>query len=967
MNTFLDFICEKVTEKNEKDLSNICVVFPSRRAGLYFKNKLGRKFKSPVWSPAVFSIEDFIENLSGYSFADNLKLLIELFNVYKEVIKTERISLASSAEGITAGEENESFDIFYSWGEMLLKDFDAVDKYLVDSGVLFRRVRDLKEIEESFPLELQDTFKKFWGSLFDTGSTFVKENFLKIWQILEKLYRDYKSCLESKNICYPGMAYRKLHDDVKSGNLKIKWGKIIFAGFNSLSTSERNIMKMFSEKGIAEIYFDGDEYYCSDKNQEAGKFLRKNMKYFGADDYKSDNDLLTGEKNIYSIGTSSSAGLAKVLGSELKELSSEMNFKSGKTAVILPEENLLLPVMYSIPEEIKEVNITMGLPFRDTPLYNLISLLFDLQGNSIFEKGRYRFHHKSIEKILLHPYIKFINSSKIYDILKYIKENNIIYFSLEEYPEKAPEIFKSIFRKTIFSAETENYLREIINFISEKIISDRNSDVDYRKFQLEYIFNFYLNFNRFSDTLKEIIAEINPETYRRFLLDLLGNVSIPFTGEPLKGLQVMGLLETRNIDFENVFILSVNEGVLPKGSMHNSFIPYSLRKAMKMPTYEDEDSVTAYYFYRLLQKAKNIYLIYNTDIGNKVKEKSRYLLQIENELAERNKKIKFVSKIVVPEFAGIEKKPIVINIDDKLIEKLRNLSRFSPSSLIKYITCPLQFYFERCADLKEKEELEETFDSRLVGNVIHDILESIYKPYEGMNVDENALSEIIEKIKNEFDEILAESARKFDSEYVLNETGGKNYLFSDIIYRLLIRVLENEKTHTPFRIISLEKVIDEKFNFKSNGEVISVNIYGRIDRIDMKDGVTRIIDYKTGGFVLKKFKNDNPSEYFENLISNPDFKEDFQAFFYGYFYSEKNKEEKINVGIYPVKKLNEGIQTLKDGFIENELFDIFGEKLNKLFEEIFNLEKPFRQTEDEKKCSYCPYAGICYRDLKNTI
>ncbi|MBI5402287.1 MAG: PD-(D/E)XK nuclease family protein [Ignavibacteriae bacterium] len=967
MNTFLNYICDKVIESNEKDFSKICVVFPSRRAGLYFRNMLGRKFKAPVWSPAVFSIEDFIEYLSGYSFADSFKLLIELYKVYKDVVKTETETDSERVTDSNTFTEAESFDNFYPWGEMLLKDFDIVDKYLVYAGVLFKRIKNLKEIEENFPLELQDTFRKFWGSLFDTDSTLMKENFLKIWKLLEKLYTAYKSCLESKGICYPGMAYRKLQDDLKSGNTVIKWDRIIFAGFNALSNSERNIMRILSEKGIAELYFDGDDYYSSDRNQEAGDFIRKNIKNFGIEEFNFGNDLLKGEKNICSIGTSSAAGMAKVLGSELKEICAEKDFKPENTVVVLPEENLLLPVMYSIPDGIKEVNVTMGLPFSDTPLYNLINLLFDLQSSCIFEKGRYKFHHNNVEKILLHPYIKFVDSTLVYEILNYIKKNNIVYFSPEEYPENVPGLFESVFKKLNFSADTEKYLREIIEFIADRIISDKSGDVDYRKFQLEYIFGFYSNFNRFSDTINEIITEINTETYCKFLLDLLKNVSIPFTGEPLKGLQIMGLLETRNLDFENVFVLSVNEGVLPKGNMHNSFIPYSLRKAMKMPTYEDEDSVTAYYFYRLIQNAKNIYLVYNTEIGNNVKEKSRYLLQIENELIEKNRKIKFTGKIVVPEFTGIEKKAIEIRKDEKILEKLKSLKRFSPSSLIKYITCPLQFYFEKCAGLKEKEKVEETFDSRLVGNVIHEILENLFKPYEESEVDEKEISVIIEKTRNGFDEILYNAVRKCGSKYILTDTGGKNFLFRNIVYQLLIRVLENEKKLVPYKIISLEKEIDDTFGFNSGGKEIKINIYGRMDRVDAKDGVTRIIDYKTGGFELKKFKKDNPTEYFENLISNSDFKENFQAFFYGYFYSGKHKEEKINVGIYPVKKLNEGIHTLMDGYIENELFNIFEDNLKKLFEEIFNPEIPFKQTEDEKRCSYCPYAGFCYRDLKNAI
>lgn len=967
MNTFLDNISDLIIEKHKGDFSNLCVVFPSKRAGLHFKNTFGKKFDSPVWSPSVFSIEDFIKEMSGYVFADSLILLIELFTVYKEVVSEEKTVLENGTEFIEDSESDENFDSFYMWGEMLLKDFDIVDKYLVDAGVLFKRIKDLKEIEESFPIELHDAFKKFWGTLFNTNSSLVKENFLKIWQILESLYRKFRERLNEKNICYPGMAYRKLYDELKTENTKIGWKKIIFAGFNSLSTSEKNIMQMLAGKGIAEIYWDADEYYYSDNKQEAGNFLRMNVKYFGQDGINFDSDLLNSEKNINVIGISSTAGMAKVFGSELKILTGDRGFHADKTVVVLPEENLLMPVLYSVPEEIKNLNVTMGMPFRDTPLYGLINLIFELQDNCIFEKGKYKFHHAEVEKILLHPYVKFSGIGNIYNIINHIKDKNIVYFSVDEYKGEIPEIVKIIFKKISVSGEIKPYLSGIIDYIAGKIESDKSGDANYKKYQFEYIYNFYEYFNRFNDAIGKLIQEISTETYRRILKNLLSNVTIPFTGEPLKGLQIMGMLETRNIDFENVFIVSVNEGVLPKGNAQNSFIPYSLRKAMRIPTYEEEDSITAYYFYRLLQKAKNIYLIYNTDIGNNTKEKSRYILQIENELITRNNKINYNNKIVIPEPFAIEKKSIEIVKDENVLNKLKELKNFSPSSLNKYINCSLQFYFDKIAGLKEDEFIEETFDSKLIGNVIHKILEDIYQPYKGEIIDGKSINEIAENIESNYRDILEKAVRDCESGYVLNEFGGKNLLFSDIIYQLLKRVLENEKEQVPFKIISLEEGIKDVIVFESGNVENQINIEGRIDRIDENEGVTRILDYKTGGFELKKFSEEFREDYFTQLITNPDYKENFQAFFYGYFYSKQNKEKKINVGIYPIKRMKDGVHILKERFIENELFEMFGMYFTKLLKEIFNPDIPFKQTGDEKRCSYCPYSGICYRDLKNTI
>ena len=959
MSTFIEKLCDDILSKYKKSISGLCIVFPSRRAGLFFKSVLGKKLDAPVWSPDVYSIEDFVEEYSGLRIADNLFLLFGLFDVYTKVIENEKVRLDEGYGFIGISEENESFDSFYPWGEILLKDFDVIDKYAVDAGLLFKRINDLKEIEENFPIELQDVFKKFWGTLFENRETFVKENFVKIWQVLGEVYVKFREKLTGQNTCYPGMAYRKLFEDIKSGEFKIDKSKIIFAGFNSLSTAERVIMESLMNKGIAEIYWDADEYYFADKNQEAGSFLRKNAKYFGQENLRFEKNLEESVKKINAIGASSSLGMAKTAGSELKKLTGAEGFKEEETAIILLEEKLLMPVLYSIPDEVKNLNVTMGMPFSETPVYGLINLLLELQSNCIFEKGKYKFYFSDVEKVIMHQYVKFNEPGNIFGILNFIKEKNKVYFGIEEYNGKIPGILNLIFKKVSVAAEYENYLDNIITYISQKIESDDSKDTEYKKFRMEYFFTFYSNFTRFNDILRNQIAGIKTETYKRFLREVFSKASIPFTGEPLRGLQVMGLLETRNIDFKNVFILSANEGVLPKGKTQNSFIPYSLRKAMRMPTYEEEDSTSAYYFYRLMQRAENIYLIYNTDISKEVKEKSRFILQVENELLRKNPKIIYNKKISVAGNSKAGRNEIEIKKDENVMRKLIELNHLSPSSLIKYINCSLQFYFEKIAELKQQEEVEETFSAMLIGNVLHKILEDAYKQYIGKFVDLNILETISGNIENNFNEILEGAVRHCDSEYVLNEFGGRNYLFAEIILHLLKRVFENEKTQVPFKIVDLEKEIKEEFEF---GE-IKKEIKGRIDRIDEKDGITRIIDYKTGSYELKKFKED----YFDKLISEPAYKENFQAFLYGYFYSRENPGKEINVGIYPVKKLRNGIDSLKDGYIEEVHFKEFEERLKILMSEIFDKEIPFRQAEDEDRCKYCPYAGICYRDLKNTI
>lgn len=963
MASFLEILCDDILLKYGENISDICVVFPSRRAGLFFKNIIGKKINAPIWSPDVYSIEDFVEKFSDLSITDNFKLIVELYSVYSDVLKSENVLFENSKDNSWENNSLDNFDNFYPWGEMLLQDFDEIDKYLADAKLVFKGIKNIKEIEASFPIEIQENLKKFWKTLFDYSQTEAKNNFIKIWNILEKVYREFKNRLENEGICFPGMAYRRLYEKTDDISDSIRWKKIIFAGFNSLTTAEKSIMKKLIDKGLAEIYWDIDEYYFSDNNQEAGNFIRENLKYFGREGIKIENNLLNSDKRLEVIGTSSSTGMAKVLGSELKELLNCGQINPEKTVLVLPDSKLLLPVLYSIPDEVRKINVTMGFPFRDTILFSLLHLLIDLQNDYVLENGKIKFNYLIVKKILLHPFVKYYDVAIVYNIIEFIESENLVYFQIDDYRHDVPEMLKIIFRRVNDMNDAVEYFKDIIGRISSGIDKDVNKDTDYKIFQLEFMYNFYTNFNRLCEVIKENQVEMSINTYFRLLKNVLRKISVPFTGEPLQGLQVMGLLETRTLDFENVFLLSANEGVLPEGKVNNSFIPYSIRKSVNMPTYEDEDSVTSYYFYRLLQRTKNMFIIYDTDTGKEVKEKSRYILQIENELVSKNKKINYKHRIVLPELKNIEKKDICIEKSDKIKDKIKNAGNLSPSSLIKYINCPLQFYFNKIAKIEAKTEIEESFDSKSVGNVLHSVLENIYLPFKGNIINEKVLEGIIEDYKYNFNKKIDIAIKNAGNEFVLNDYRGKNNLFKNIINKLIIRVLENERKLVPFKIVDTELEIKSNFDFGSG----VTGITGRIDRIDEKDGIIRIIDYKTGSYKLNKYNKDNPEEYFEMLITHPDYKENFQAFFYGYFYWKAHPGEKINVIIYPVKKISDGIKELKSEFITEEEFVMFENKLKKIMLEIYNPDFPFRQTEDEKRCTYCAYSSFCYRDLKNTI
>ena len=947
MQAFLDKLAEKILKGYKENFSDLCIVFPSRRAGIFFKKALSGKLKNPVWSPDIYSIEDFVQTLSPYTIEDKLVLIFELFEVYK-----------------TYGEE-QTFDRFYSWGEMMLRDFDEIDKNLIAGSDIFKIIREIREVEEHFsfaPGDLEQ-FTKFWRTFSNKELTELQNEFIKTWEILGKVYNDFRKRLDEKKIAYDGMAYRKLYEKIKTGEFEIPWKKIIFAGFNLLTKSEEGIIKELLSIGKAETCWDADDYYINSPEQEAGNFLRNNFRNLKINEPDwVENNLINSKKSIRTIGAPLQVGQAKALGNELvKSVSSGMNFEN--TAVVLPDESLLMPVLYSLPEAIDSLNVTMGMPVKTTPLYNLIELLSNLQANKKPGKENPVFYHKDVIQILMHPYIKFSDPAFIYDTVHDIKRNNILYVSprrLSNEEGKKPEIFKMIFKPADTPDETINYLFNILNYISSRL---ENSEKSFSKFELEYFYNVYEQLNRLSDIISAHSVKMEAGTLRRLITEVLRSTRIPFTGEPLKGMQVMGLLETRALDFENVYILSMNEGIMPGGAVQNSFIPYSIRKAFKLPTYDEEDAIPAYYLYRLMQRAKNICLIYNTEVDPLSSgEISRFILQIENELVKNNKNIKYEHSVVTSKITKPFRKKITVEKSADTAGKLENI-RLSASDLISYINCKLQFYMKKIAGLKEEEEIEEFFSPATFGSILHGVIEIAYNPYKGKNITGEIIEEIRAKLNSGFDEILMQAFRNIESLREMDaDLQGKNLLFKNIIKTLVNKILDNDKKDLPFKIVDLEKKIDDSLEINVNGSIQTAGLAGRIDRIDERNNITTIIDYKTGYYGFEKPRNKSIDEIFGLIFTDPKYKENFQAYFYAYSYMKQNPQKEIDIAIYPVRKVSEGLSYLTDGPVSAQELSEFELRLKELIGGILSPETGFTQTGDTDRCKYCAFKSICYRE-----
>ncbi len=936
MKTFLNELAIYVSEEYSGKLQKIAVVFPSRRAGIFFKRDLAKTIGKPSWSPAVYSMNDFIYECGSLKPLEGIKLVLELYGIYIKYDKQE-------------------FDDFYKWGEMMLGDFDIADKFMVNTDRLFRAIEDIKEIEERFEEELPAEYIRFWKSVLN-GEEEVKGEFLRIWKILGSVYKEFKNKLIETGFSYEGLAFRKFAEELKTGKRIINFDKIIFAGFNGISKSESEIFTILKEAGKAEIYFDADEYYVNEKKQEAGFFIRKHLKKFDKKEsgrFFSDK-LINGEKNITFSGTALNSGVAKSSGVFVKELISKGLFNETNTAIVLPDENLLLPVLYSIPEEAGEFNVTMGYPFKYSQVYNLFKILRDLQKNRIHKGGKILFHHKDIEKVLLHPYIKYSNSKFIYDLIAEMKNNNTAYFNpavIENRKLGEPDIIEVIFTdcKNVFE-----YIKEII-----VAVSGESNTRD--KFENEFLYHFYTSINILSESLKEFKIEIKNETIWNMIEKALNGLKVPFSGEPLKGLQVMGLLETRQIDFENVILLSANEGFLPSSGTENSYIPYTLRKVFGMPVKDDEASITAYYFYRLLQRAKNIYIVFNTETETGSKGKSRFIYQLNYELCKVNKSVKIEEILMSPDISFTKRIPVNIDKSDEILTAIENLPNYSASSLSKYIGCPLAFYFSKIAGIEDRKVIPESMDDKDFGSAYHYIMSYVYKDYLNKEIEKNDFRKILESFISDYDNIFSETIKHiYNKNSISQELLPRNLIYKEILKELIAKTITKDSEKAPFKIIGLEKRFERNIKVSINKKLTEVRIKGFVDRIEKKDGTVLIIDYKTGNAKIIKYTEKNKDIFFELLKNGNDNEHTLQALMYAYLFG-KDSNEKVNAGMYYLRGNKKGLVEIADNCISDEIMSGFKTMLKEIIEEIGNADIPFVQTENEKTCSWCEYSGICYK------
>lgn len=959
---FLETIAVKYIEEYGDTIHRLAFVFPTRRACLYFRRHLQKRNEpgTPAWAPHVFSIGDFMTRLSKFTAADQLDLIFELYRIYKDRIQAYP----------------KEFEDFYAWGKMILSDFDEIDKYLIDTGELFRTLKEFKAVEDINKDSRADIYNRYTG----------------FWGDLGELYREFNRFLDEKNKAYEGRAFREVAENIQTIAESFEWEKVIFCGLNAISGAEQVIISHLLENEKAEIYWDMDRYFVEDKDQEAGHFFRKNVKSLKLAEPMWVDDRLSEPKHIKLIGVQSKVGQAKVLGLMLDKLLREEGTRSRQagedpetTAVVLPDEVLLFPVLNSLPESVTRINITLGFPLQQTPVFSLFNAIIEMHLR-VFEGGEMPppiimgpggkkkraarkkaavsegFYYKDIRQVLNHPYIKPAASEEIGEFLDKITKDNTVYVPEKDIHFKE-EALNRLFRLPADSPEVIDFFLELLDFIrvfySESESGEGPVDrqgilsVDY-----EYIYHFYTLLSRLRDSLRSTELPMDIRTFRQLFTDIVQNSRIPFTGEPLEGLQVMGMLETQTLDFTNVFVLSVNEGHLPPGKTHQSFIPFEVRAAVGMPTYKDRDAVAAYHFYRLLKSSRNITLIYTTEArGIEKSEKSRFIDQVLIEYAERNKNAVIEHQVIDFGFDAQPVKEISIAKTDRLMAILPRL-KYSASSLLTYLTCPLQFYFSYILKFKEEEEVYESPEYYQIGHIMHKALEDLYKPYlrEGSPVGVGDIDAIKEKIEKRLAAAYSKELGAADIH------SGRHKIVFEVMRAFLNNFFEKEKRDCGFRVLMLEKkVASVDFPFTLEGSKYRVKLSGTVDRLDEKDGKYRIIDYKTG-----RIHSLNLNSLDE--LSGPgvvDRREVFQLFFYRYLVRRLDLfSGDYRLGIYPFKKMYDELAYVKvdkSDVIDEGMVDEFEAILGEIFRGLFDRGRPFVQTSDMEVCRYCPYQDICSR------
>lgn len=945
MQTFQQELARTLLDRCGGDLSQLVVLFPSLRARSFFHDAVSQLVDRPIWQPSWMSIDDIMQRGSGLERGERIRLISELFEVYSKY------------------NQGETFDRFYFWGDMLISDFDMIDKYLIDASQLLRNITDIKEIESdlSYIQPHQEHLLRFWSSVLPEESLSVhKQRFLKVWRTLPTIYAEYRERLRTLGLAYPGMMYRETAERIRRGQqIDIPDKHFIVAGFNALSESEKVLFNYLakSNKG-AEFFWDYDSYYVDNKEHEAGMFLRSNLAQFGRAEGTTIDNFSKVNKHLRATGCVSNIVQVKHVAAILNKLPEEELDK--RTAIILTDENMLVPLLHALPSKVKKVNVTMGYPIKTTLAYSFVERLIALQSHSRIRQDATIFYHQDVTGLLTHPYIVDCCGGRANHFVSHITKNKIT--SVEGVIFEGEALLSQLFAcKSEDWLSLSKYIVEVIGAVLDVMSTEDVAQLEYLRIVMEEVRKLELS-------ILHCTQKPTLDIYVSLLRRHLQTLTIPFEGEPLEGVQIMGILETRNVDFKNVIILSMTDANFPGDRTEQpSFIPYALRYAYGLPTPEHHEAMYAYYFYRLVQRAERVDMLYCSRADDKsTGERSRYIYQLDYESPYK------VAKRSVGVDLGVSSEQPIEKIKGEV--EMAALARYldpnceyglSPTVLSKYVECPLRFYYHNIARLRSPEELSDTIDSLTFGNILH---LSVQQLYEDGIVDKENPSALISAIKPERVEEVVDGVicdlLQSGKRVAADEFSGETVLVRDIIIKYIMRgIMRYDSERDGYTIVGLER--DIAYDYPISGGR-TVKLSGRADRIDrLADGTMQIIDYKTSRRIhlechsISALFNGTPADRIANI---------FQTLLYSMMLHRSEGVETLPSLFFVTKMLSPDynpriIERSTKNVIErySDVAELFETELTNVLEELYDPTIPFYQAEDEAACAYCDFKKICRR------
>jgi hypothetical protein len=914
--SFLDKIAQVLVEDYSNELSDTIVVLPNKRAKIFLIEALKKQVDGNILSPEIISIEDFIQDIAGIRTVDPIELLFEFYDVYLSV--TEKAN-------------QQSFELFANWAKTLLQDFNEIDRYLLDSSYVLSYLKDIEDIKK-------------WGIEVE-NKTQLLENYIEFWKLLPNYYQTLYGHLLKKRIGYQGLIYREAVGNLNHFSKSITNKKYLFAGFNALNASEEKIIQHLIAADQAKIYWDADQTFLNDPYHDAGLFVRrfkKSWKEYKSNPFEWIVDDFSQTKNIQVIGTPKTIGQAKIAGGIIDNIINENPTTTlDKVAIVLGEENLLVPLLYSLPSSVGALNITMGYPSKNNPAQILIAKLFKMHTNALARNAKnYVLYYKDVLDILTHPLVEpYAQTSALVNLINKNNYTFITHAKLMELNADPTDLFLLLFQKW------EKGSLAVLETVSKLLLTIKDNlsnDNEDEKITKAFVFSIFKVINKLINYYSQHEHIDKIDTLYAIYKQVIDLAEVSFEGEPLNGLQIMGVLESRVLDFDTVIVTSMNEGKFPAGKSQNSFIPYDVKRELGLPTFKEKDAIYTYHFYHLLQRAKNIYLLYNTESeGLDAGEKSRFITQLEVEKQAKHTITHEIYNAVLPETAY---KPMVIEKSESVMQRLKEIADigFSPSALTSYIRNPIQFYFQKVLRIREVEEVEENIALNTLGTIIHETLRSLYDPFVGRFISES-------DIQNCFKQIDDEVLKQFKVVYKEGEIKkGRNLLAFEVAKRNVSNFLKVEmesiKAGDTIKILALEQTFERILNHPSLP--FPVLIKGNVDRIEERNGVIRIIDYKTGkveksSVMLKAWKGLTEEIKNDKII---------QVLAYAYMYETEAKSKPIEAGIISFKNLKSGFLPFnfkeeKEGnmIINEEVMTNYLEQIVLLLNEILDVSTPFEE------------------------